>query len=117
MKSLELKTKKIKRICDVRNCKCTDTYAIIRGNEFTGSVFLCENCIKDIYENVFAKKETEKPTPQEKTQAEEVKTEEVKTEEVKTEKKAAKKKTAKPKKKENRKAEKRGVKNGSNRKN
>lgn len=93
MKNVEIKTKKIKRICSVRNCKCTETYAIIRGNEFTNPVFLCENCIRDIYKNVFAKKETVNPTLQEETQVEESKTEEVK-----TEKKTAKKKTAKPKK-------------------
>ena len=42
-----LKFKRIKKKCMIRGCKCLDSYAISKGNEF-GGVVLCMECMKEI---------------------------------------------------------------------
>ena len=41
-----MKIKKIKRKCEVRGCKNTDTYSLTNTNEFGNSVIICEECLK-----------------------------------------------------------------------
>ena len=41
-----MKIKKIKRKCEVRGCKNTDTYSLTNTNEFGNSVIICEECFK-----------------------------------------------------------------------
>lgn len=41
-----MKIKKIKKKCEVRGCKNTDTYSLTNTNEFGNSVIICEECLK-----------------------------------------------------------------------
>lgn len=42
--------RQVKRKCNVRGCKCTDSFAISRTREAGNSVIICENCLKDALE-------------------------------------------------------------------
>ena len=39
--------KKIKRKCNVRGCKNTETYAISRSREMGNSIIACKDCLMD----------------------------------------------------------------------
>ena len=39
--------KKIKRRCDVKGCKNTDTFCISRSSEIGNSVIICKNCLTE----------------------------------------------------------------------
>jgi hypothetical protein len=39
--------KKIKRKCDVRGCKCTETYSISKSREMGNSIIACKECLMD----------------------------------------------------------------------
>lgn len=39
--------KKIKRRCDVKGCKNTDTFCISRSSEIGNSVIICRNCLSE----------------------------------------------------------------------
>lgn len=41
-----MKVKKIKKKCEVRGCKNTDTFALTNTNEFGNSIIICEECLK-----------------------------------------------------------------------
>ena len=41
-----MNAKKVKRMCSVKGCHNTDTYAITRTKEY-GGVIICEKCLKD----------------------------------------------------------------------
>ena len=58
---------KVKRLCTVKGCKNTDSYAISRSGEM-GGVIICESCLKEALKGVkelsktgAAKVSTEKP--------------------------------------------------------
>ena len=37
--------KKLKRICDVKGCKCKETYALSLSKDFGKSVIICKSCL------------------------------------------------------------------------
>ncbi len=62
-----MNVKKVKRLCTVKGCKNTDSYAISRSSEM-GGVIICESCLKEALKGVkelsktgAAKVSTEKP--------------------------------------------------------
>lgn len=61
-----MRARRIKRICSVRGCKNTDCYVIARFCEFTNSVIICKDCLKDalsaIDPSIFEVKTIEGPT-------------------------------------------------------
>lgn len=42
--------KRIKRICDVRGCRCMDSYAISLSREVGNSVIICRSCVEKALE-------------------------------------------------------------------
>jgi hypothetical protein len=42
---INVRVKRLKRMCSVKGCNCTDTYAISKTSEF-GGVIICEECIR-----------------------------------------------------------------------
>lgn len=42
--------KKLKRICDVRGCRCTESYAISLSREVGNSVIICRSCAEKALE-------------------------------------------------------------------
>jgi hypothetical protein len=44
--------KKIKRICGVRGCKNTDSFALSKTREMGNSVIICKDCLKDALQSV-----------------------------------------------------------------
>lgn len=62
MKVRELRIKEVKRSCGVRGCSNTArgarVFSIMRTSEAgAGMAIMCEDCIKEAYEKVFAAKE------------------------------------------------------------
>lgn len=58
--------KKIKRRCDVKGCKNTDTFCISRSSEIGNSVIICKNCLTealDAVENYTEPKKTAMSNP------------------------------------------------------
>jgi hypothetical protein len=41
-----MKVRRLKRMCAVKGCNCTDTFAITKTCEF-GGVIICEECLRD----------------------------------------------------------------------
>lgn len=44
--------KKLKRKCNIRGCKCTDTFALSLSSEIGGSVIICKSCLAKALEAV-----------------------------------------------------------------
>lgn len=41
-----MNVKRIKRKCEVRGCRNTDSFALTNANEFGNSVIICKDCLK-----------------------------------------------------------------------
>lgn len=44
---MKMRIRKIKRKCNVRGCKSTDTYAITKASEFGNSIIACRSCLEE----------------------------------------------------------------------
>lgn len=50
-----LRSKAKKHICSMKGCANKDTHLFCRSEDYFGALYLCENCVKDMYEAVFGK--------------------------------------------------------------
>lgn len=55
-----MNVKRIKRICDVRGCKNTDSFALSKFREMGNSVIICKDCLKDALGSIDNYEEPEK---------------------------------------------------------
>lgn len=39
--------RKVRRKCNVRGCKCIDSFVISRASEFGNTIIICKSCLKD----------------------------------------------------------------------
>lgn len=55
-----MNVKKIKRICGVRGCKNTESFALSKFREMGNSVIICKDCLKDALGSIDNYEEPEK---------------------------------------------------------
>lgn len=53
-----LRTKEKKHICSMKGCGNTDTHLFCRSQDFFGALYLCDTCVKEMYQSVFGKTQT-----------------------------------------------------------
>ena len=44
--------RKLKRICDVRGCRCRDTFSISMSREAGNTIIVCRKCLKDALKEI-----------------------------------------------------------------
>lgn len=42
-----MNVRKVRRKCNVRGCKCTDSFAISKSREAGNTIIACKNCLKE----------------------------------------------------------------------
>ena len=53
MKDLNIRTLKHRHICSVRGCGNKDTVKVARSSDVAGGLFLCKNCVEELYRFYF----------------------------------------------------------------
>ena len=53
MKDLNIRTLKHRHICSVRGCGNKDTVMVARSSDLAGGLFLCKNCVGELYRFYF----------------------------------------------------------------
>ena len=53
MKDLNIRTLKHRHICSVRGCGNKDTVMVARSSDLAGGLFLCKNCVEELYRFYF----------------------------------------------------------------
>ena len=53
MRSLNIRVLKHRHICSVRGCGNKDTVMVARSSDLAGGVFLCKNCVEELYRFYF----------------------------------------------------------------
>lgn len=53
MKDLNIRTLKHRHICSVRGCGNKDTVMVARSSDLAGGLFLCRDCVEELYRFYF----------------------------------------------------------------
>ena len=53
MRSLNIRVLKHRHICSVRGCGNKDTVMVARSSDLAGGLFLCKNCVGELYRFYF----------------------------------------------------------------
>lgn len=53
MKDLNIRVLKHRHICSVRGCGNKDTVMVARSSDLAGGLFVCRDCVKELYDFYF----------------------------------------------------------------
>lgn len=63
MRKLNIRTIKHRHICSVRGCGNKDTVMAARSSDLAGGLFLCRDCVRELYEFYFPEVVSEAVVP------------------------------------------------------